>query len=62
MDPVVVYVPRCIQNGLENSALKAPEDHNVRTGGHPPRLNSIGLYGFMYCFVMIIDVKKFANF
>jgi hypothetical protein len=61
MDPVVVYVPMCIQNGLENPALKASEEPNVRTGGHPPQLNSIGSYGSKYCFVMIIGVKQFAN-
>jgi hypothetical protein len=29
MDPVVVYVPRCVQNGSENLGLKALEDFDV---------------------------------
>jgi hypothetical protein len=28
-DPVVVYVPRCIQNGLESLGLDALEDFDV---------------------------------
>jgi hypothetical protein len=29
MDPVVVYVPSCVQNGSESLGLKALEDFNV---------------------------------
>jgi hypothetical protein len=29
MDPVVVYVPRCVQNGSESLGLKAVEDLDV---------------------------------
>jgi hypothetical protein len=36
MDPVVVYVPRCVQNGSESLGLKALEDFNVGIGGCPP--------------------------
>jgi hypothetical protein len=33
MDPVVVYVPRCVQNGSESLGLKALEDFDVGIGG-----------------------------
>jgi hypothetical protein len=29
MDPVVVYIPRCVQNGSESLVLKALEDFDV---------------------------------
>jgi hypothetical protein len=29
MDPVVVYVPRCVQNGTESFGLKALEDFDA---------------------------------
>jgi hypothetical protein len=45
MDPVVVYVSMCIQNGSESLGLEAMEDLDVRSGGCPPQLNSIGPYG-----------------
>jgi hypothetical protein len=35
MDPVVVYVPRCIQNGSKRLGLKALEDFGVEIGGCP---------------------------
>jgi hypothetical protein len=41
MDPVVVYVPRCFQNGAESLGLKALEDFDIKIGGCPPKLNSI---------------------
>jgi hypothetical protein len=36
MDPVVVYVLRCVQNGSESLGLKALEDFDVGIGGCPP--------------------------
>jgi hypothetical protein len=36
MDPVVVYAPRCVQNGLESLEVKALEDIDVGIGGCPP--------------------------
>jgi hypothetical protein len=36
MDPVLVYVPRCVQNGLESIGLKALEDFDVGIGDCPP--------------------------
>jgi hypothetical protein len=36
MDPVVVYVPRCVENGSENFGLKALENFDVGIGGCPP--------------------------
>jgi hypothetical protein len=51
MDPVVVYVPRCVQNTSESLGFKALEDFDDGTGGCPPQLNSIGPYAFEYCFV-----------
>jgi hypothetical protein len=36
MDPVVVYVPRCVQNGSERLGLKALEDFDGGIGGCPP--------------------------
>jgi hypothetical protein len=33
MDPVVVYVPRCVQNALKSLGLKALEDFNIGIGG-----------------------------
>jgi hypothetical protein len=51
MDPVVVYVPRCVQNGSESLGLKELNDFDVGSRGCPPQLNSIGPYGFEYCFV-----------
>jgi hypothetical protein len=47
MDAVVVYVPKCVQNGSESLGLKALEDFDVGLGDSPP----IGPYGFEYCFV-----------
>jgi hypothetical protein len=35
MDAVVVYVPRCIQNGSEGIGLKALVDLDVGIGGFP---------------------------
>jgi hypothetical protein len=32
MDPAVVYVPRCVQNGTEILPLKALEDFDVGNG------------------------------
>jgi hypothetical protein len=32
MYPVVVYVPRCVQNGSESLGLKALEDFGVGIG------------------------------
>jgi hypothetical protein len=32
MDPVVVYVPNCVQNGAESLGLKALEDFDVGIG------------------------------
>jgi hypothetical protein len=29
MDSVIVYVPRCVQNGLESLGLKALEDFDL---------------------------------
>jgi hypothetical protein len=54
MDPVVVYVPSCVQNGSESLGLKVLEDFDVRVGGCPLELNSIGPYVFEYCFVLIV--------
>jgi hypothetical protein len=40
--PVVVYVPRCVQNGSESLGLKALEDFNVGIGDYPhSRLPSV---------------------
>jgi hypothetical protein len=36
MDPVVVYVARCVQNGSERLGLKALENFNVGIGGCLP--------------------------
>jgi hypothetical protein len=36
MDSVIVYVPRCVQNGSESLGLKALEDFVVGIGGSPP--------------------------
>jgi hypothetical protein len=36
MDSVVVYVPRCVQNGLESLGLKVLDDFNVGIGSCPP--------------------------
>jgi hypothetical protein len=36
MDPVVVYVPRCVQNGSKNLGFKALKDFDVGIGGCPP--------------------------
>jgi hypothetical protein len=35
MDPVGVYVPRCVQNGSESLGLRALEDLDAGTGGSP---------------------------
>jgi hypothetical protein len=43
MDPVIFYVPRCVQNESESFGLKALEDFDVGIGGWPPKLNSIGM-------------------
>jgi hypothetical protein len=51
VDPLVVYIPRCIQNGSESVGLKAMENFNVGIGGCPPWLNAIGPDGFEYCFI-----------
>jgi hypothetical protein len=56
MGLVVVYVPRCVQNGSEALVLKALEDFDVGIGRCPPQLNSIGPYGFEYRYVE----KQFA--
>jgi hypothetical protein len=34
MDPVIVYVPRCVQNGSESLGLKALQDfeRNINVG------------------------------
>jgi hypothetical protein len=37
MDPVVVYVPKWVQNGSESLGLKALEDFDVGIGGCPHR-------------------------
>jgi hypothetical protein len=36
VNPVLVYVPRCVQNGSEILGLKALEDFNVGIEGCPP--------------------------
>jgi hypothetical protein len=36
MDPVVVYVPRTIQNGWERIGLKALKDFHDEIGDCPP--------------------------
>jgi hypothetical protein len=36
MDPVVVYVPRSVQNASESLGLKALEDFDVGIEGCPP--------------------------
>jgi hypothetical protein len=36
MDPVIVYVPRCVQNASESLGWKALEDFDVGIGGCPP--------------------------
>jgi hypothetical protein len=36
MDPVVVYVPRCVQNRSERLGLKELEDLDVGIRGCPP--------------------------
>jgi hypothetical protein len=58
MDPVVAYVPRCVQNGSESFGVKVLEDFGVEIGGCPPWLNSIGPYGRQYCFVL----EDFLNY
>jgi hypothetical protein len=35
MDPVVVYVPRYVQNGLESLGLKALVSFDIGIGGCP---------------------------
>jgi hypothetical protein len=51
MDPGVVYIPRCIQNGSESLGLKALEDFDVKLEAVPHSLNAISPYAFEYCFV-----------
>jgi hypothetical protein len=41
MDPVAVYVLRCVQNGSESLGLKAPEDFVAGIGGCPHSLTWI---------------------
>jgi hypothetical protein len=36
MDPVVVFVSRCVQNGSDSLGLKALEDFVVGIGGYRP--------------------------
>jgi hypothetical protein len=36
MDPVVVYVPRCVRNGSESLEVKALENFDFGIGGCPP--------------------------
>jgi hypothetical protein len=36
MEHLVVYVPRCVQNGSESLGLKALEDFDVGIGDCPP--------------------------
>jgi hypothetical protein len=36
MDPVVVYVPKCVQNGSESLGLKTLKDFDVGVGGSYP--------------------------
>jgi hypothetical protein len=49
--PVVVYVPRCGQNGWESLGLKTLEDFNVGIGDCPhSRIPTVHM-GFEYCFI-----------
>jgi hypothetical protein len=51
MDPVAVYVPRCIQNRSESLGLEELKDFAFGIGGCSALLNAIGPDVFEYCFV-----------
>jgi hypothetical protein len=60
MDPVAVYVPRCVQNGSESLELKTLEDFDFGIEDCAP-------YGFECCFVwegfvsLIVLIFRAAN-
>jgi hypothetical protein len=59
MDPVVIYVPRCVQNGSESLGLKALEDFDVAIGGCMVRMgSSTALYRRSLLSVDNVDLLK----
>jgi hypothetical protein len=51
MDPLVISVSRYIQNGSESFGLNVLRILMLELEVVPPKRNSIGPYGFEYCFV-----------